>query len=68
MPIPTKYMPGTEGKILILMLRIERGEQLWNSDDAKELDELGLIRISKFATAALNRSDRGRTLKLRDNR
>jgi hypothetical protein len=32
---PTKYEPGTPGKVDVLKARLENGELLWHPDDAK---------------------------------
>lgn len=33
-PVPTSYLPGTQGKVEALALRVKRGERLWHKDDA----------------------------------
>ena len=36
---PTRAMPGTEEKLLILARRIEKGLPLWHSGDRTDYDE-----------------------------
>jgi hypothetical protein len=38
-PRPTDAMPGTEEKIRVLALRVERGERLFHDDDCKDWDD-----------------------------
>jgi len=38
-PRPTDAIPGTEEKIRVLALRVERGEQLFSDGDCKDWDD-----------------------------
>jgi hypothetical protein len=31
---PTRALPGTEDKVLVLIARLGRGEELWHPDDS----------------------------------
>lgn len=36
---PTEHLPGTKGKVQVLMERARRGEDLWHPEDATGLEE-----------------------------